>query len=92
MYIWITFVVPISQDYQTWCDLRQLEENVGQRYLSHESDDERWEQFRRERNLARWQDTGMKGVNETYKLGKSRSERTVNASSWICVVFLVFIF
>ncbi|XP_056021624.1 serine/threonine-protein kinase D1-like isoform X4 [Ostrea edulis] len=69
------------QDYQTWCDLRQLEENVGQRYLSHESDDERWEQFRRERNLARWQDTGMKGVNETYKLGKSRSERTVNASS-----------
>ncbi|XP_056021625.1 serine/threonine-protein kinase D1-like isoform X5 [Ostrea edulis] len=71
----------LIQDYQTWCDLRQLEENVGQRYLSHESDDERWEQFRRERNLARWQDTGMKGVNETYKLGKSRSERTVNASS-----------
>ncbi|XP_062588155.1 serine/threonine-protein kinase D3-like isoform X1 [Saccostrea cucullata] len=69
------------QDYQTWCDLRQLEENVGQRFLSHESDDERWEQFRKEKNLARWQDIGMKGVNETYKLGKSRSERTINASS-----------
>jgi protein kinase D len=77
----VTFAFPVCQDYQTWCDLRQLEENVGQRYLSHESDDERWEQFRREKNLARWQDTGMKGVNETYKLGKSRSERTVNASS-----------
>lgn len=69
------------QDYQTWCDLRQLEENVGQRYLSHESDDERWEQFRKEKNLGRWQDIGMKGVNETYKYGKWRSDRTVNASS-----------
>jgi hypothetical protein len=33
----------------------------------------------------------MKGVNETYKLGKSRSERTVNASSWFSVVSVVFI-
>ncbi|XP_034323160.1 serine/threonine-protein kinase D3 isoform X3 [Magallana gigas] len=71
----------LMQDYQTWCDLRQLEENVGQRYLSHESDDERWEQFRKEKNLGRWQDIGMKGVNETYKYGKWRSDRTVNASS-----------
>lgn len=54
---------------------------MGQRYLSHESDDERWEQFRKEKNLGRWQDIGMKGVNETYKYGKWRSDRTVNASS-----------
>ncbi|XP_015113925.1 serine/threonine-protein kinase D3 [Diachasma alloeum] len=30
------------QDYQTWCDLRQLEAQVGCRYLTHESDDARW--------------------------------------------------
>ncbi|KAK0087167.1 hypothetical protein PV325_001619 [Microctonus aethiopoides] len=30
------------QDYQTWCDLRQLETQVGCRYLTHESDDARW--------------------------------------------------
>lgn len=33
----------------------------------------------------------MKGVNETYKYGKWRSDRTVNASSWVAVVFLVYI-
>ncbi|KAI4484832.1 hypothetical protein M0804_007398 [Polistes exclamans] len=30
------------QDYQTWCDLRELENKVGYRYLTHESDDARW--------------------------------------------------
>ncbi|XP_047362539.1 serine/threonine-protein kinase D3 [Vespa velutina] len=30
------------QDYQTWCDLRELETKVGYRYLTHESDDARW--------------------------------------------------
>ncbi|KAK2577124.1 hypothetical protein KPH14_003286 [Odynerus spinipes] len=30
------------QDYQTWCDLRELEAKVGYRYLTHESDDARW--------------------------------------------------
>ncbi|XP_069119038.1 serine/threonine-protein kinase D1-like [Argopecten irradians] len=63
------------QDYQTWCDLRKLEEMVGQRYLTHESDDDRWEQYRKERSLKVWKDIGMKGVNETYNLSKSRSER-----------------
>ncbi|VEN36806.1 unnamed protein product [Callosobruchus maculatus] len=36
------------QDYQTWCDLRTLEGQVGVRYLTHESDDARWEQFKAE--------------------------------------------
>ncbi|PSN49780.1 Serine/threonine-protein kinase D1 [Blattella germanica] len=36
------------QDYQTWCDLRKLEMQVGNRYLTHESDDARWESFRRD--------------------------------------------
>ncbi|KAL0114046.1 hypothetical protein PUN28_011397 [Cardiocondyla obscurior] len=30
------------QDYQTWCDLRKLEQKIGYRYLTHESDDARW--------------------------------------------------
>ncbi|XP_078676043.1 serine/threonine-protein kinase D1-like isoform X6 [Branchiostoma floridae x Branchiostoma belcheri] len=36
------------QDYYTWCDLRELEGQVGSRYLTHESDDARWEAYRRE--------------------------------------------
>ncbi|CAC5421104.1 PKD [Mytilus coruscus] len=49
------------QDYQTWCDLRKLEEQVGHRYITHESDDDRWEQFRKDKALKLWQDIGMKG-------------------------------
>ncbi|XP_072025652.1 serine/threonine-protein kinase D3-like isoform X3 [Amphiura filiformis] len=33
------------QDYQTWLDLRNLEKQVNDRYLTHESDDERWEEY-----------------------------------------------
>ncbi|XP_066143838.1 serine/threonine-protein kinase D3 isoform X1 [Euwallacea fornicatus] len=36
------------QDYQTWCDLRSLENQISQRYLTHESDDARWEKYRSE--------------------------------------------
>ncbi|XP_052276453.1 serine/threonine-protein kinase D1-like isoform X2 [Dreissena polymorpha] len=54
------------QDYQTWCDLRKLEQLVGQRYLTHESDDERWETFRRERNMKVWQDVGQKENNSSF--------------------------
>ncbi|EEB13411.1 serine/threonine-protein kinase D1, putative [Pediculus humanus corporis] len=36
------------QDYQTWCDLRELEKQIGVRYLTHESDDARWASFLRE--------------------------------------------
>lgn len=39
------------QDYQTWMDLRELETQVGQRYLTHESDDARWEQYQREHSI-----------------------------------------
>lgn len=34
------------QDYQTWCDLRLLENQIGVRYLTHESDDARWERYK----------------------------------------------
>ncbi|XP_011500982.1 PREDICTED: serine/threonine-protein kinase D1 [Ceratosolen solmsi marchali] len=36
MHIWL-------QDYQTWRDLRELENRVGCRYLTHESDDAHWQ-------------------------------------------------
>ncbi|CAH1364769.1 serine/threonine-protein kinase D3 isoform X1 [Tenebrio molitor] len=36
------------QDYQTWCDLRVLENQINVRYLTHESDDARWERYRAE--------------------------------------------
>lgn len=37
------------QDYQTWCDLRELEKSTGDglRFLTHESDDARWETYQR---------------------------------------------
>ncbi|KAF2893732.1 hypothetical protein ILUMI_12426 [Ignelater luminosus] len=36
------------QDYETWCDLRTLETQIGVRYVTHESDDSRWERYRSE--------------------------------------------
>ncbi|KAJ8672906.1 hypothetical protein QAD02_004167 [Eretmocerus hayati] len=35
LHIWL-------QDYQTWSDLRELENRVGCRYMTHESDDAHW--------------------------------------------------
>ncbi|KAM6153931.1 serine/threonine-protein kinase D2 [Erethizon dorsatum] len=36
---------PWLQEYQTWLDLRELEGKMSERYITHESDDARWEQF-----------------------------------------------
>ncbi|XP_072123243.1 serine/threonine-protein kinase D1 isoform X1 [Mobula birostris] len=36
---------PWLQDYQTWLNLRELECKFGERYITHESDDARWEEF-----------------------------------------------
>ncbi|KAJ3606579.1 hypothetical protein NHX12_026100 [Muraenolepis orangiensis] len=35
---------PWLQDYQTWLDLREFETGRGERYITHESDDTRWEE------------------------------------------------
>uniref|UniRef100_A0A671W3F2 protein kinase C n=1 Tax=Sparus aurata TaxID=8175 RepID=A0A671W3F2_SPAAU len=43
--LWIQF------DYQTWLDLRELETKLGGRYITHESDDSRWQMFAREHTL-----------------------------------------
>ncbi|XP_018321505.1 serine/threonine-protein kinase D3 [Agrilus planipennis] len=37
------------QDYETWCDLRTLEKQLNVRYLTHESDDARWERYQTNR-------------------------------------------
>ncbi|KPM09694.1 serine/threonine-protein kinase D3-like protein [Sarcoptes scabiei] len=38
-------------DYYIWCDLRRLEKQVGIRWLTHESDEERWEDYRLKNKL-----------------------------------------
>jgi len=43
--------LPPLQDHQTWLDMRELECKMGERYLTHESDDPRWEQFTQGRIL-----------------------------------------
>lgn len=40
----------LAQEYQTWLDLRELEGKMGERYITHESDDARWDQFVAERH------------------------------------------
>lgn len=40
------------QDYQTWLDLREFETRIGERYITHESDDARWEEHAYEHNLV----------------------------------------
>ncbi|KAF7704416.1 hypothetical protein HF521_021488 [Silurus meridionalis] len=42
---------PWLQDYQTWLDLREFETRRGERYITHESDDARWEEFADEHSL-----------------------------------------
>ena len=38
------------QDYQCWCDLRQLENKLNTRWLTHQSDDNRCEAHERSDN------------------------------------------
>uniref|UniRef100_A0A667Z7K1 Serine/threonine-protein kinase n=1 Tax=Myripristis murdjan TaxID=586833 RepID=A0A667Z7K1_9TELE len=45
------FLFLLSQDYQTWLDLRELETKLGERYITHESDDSRWQMFARDHTL-----------------------------------------
>ncbi|XP_062849449.1 protein kinase D4 [Trichomycterus rosablanca] len=43
---------PWLQNFQLWCDLRMFEQRLGHRYLTHESDDERWRHHAQEKNLT----------------------------------------
>ncbi|KAJ6217177.1 hypothetical protein RDWZM_008334, partial [Blomia tropicalis] len=42
---------PWLDDYSVWCDLRTLEHKLKIRWLTHESDEERWEEYRIRNNL-----------------------------------------
>ncbi|TRY92834.1 hypothetical protein DNTS_024899 [Danionella cerebrum] len=42
---------PWLQDYQMWLDLREFETRRGERYITHESDDARWERYAHEHCL-----------------------------------------
>ncbi|XP_052475739.1 serine/threonine-protein kinase D3 [Carassius gibelio] len=42
---------PWLQDYQMWLDLREFETRRGERYITHESDDARWEKYASEHSL-----------------------------------------
>uniref|UniRef100_A0A3Q3NPF1 Protein kinase D4 n=1 Tax=Labrus bergylta TaxID=56723 RepID=A0A3Q3NPF1_9LABR len=39
------------QDFQLWCDLRDFEQRMGCRYLTHYGDEERWTRYAKERGL-----------------------------------------
>ncbi|XP_074555478.1 protein kinase D4 isoform X2 [Halichoeres trimaculatus] len=43
---------PWLQDYQLWCDLREFEQKVGCRYLTHQGDEERWTKYTQDRGLS----------------------------------------
>lgn len=47
----IPLFASFAQDYQTWLDLRELESKMGERYITHESDDSRWQTFAQEHTL-----------------------------------------
>ncbi|TDG99630.1 hypothetical protein EPR50_G00196060 [Perca flavescens] len=42
---------PWLQDFQLWCDLREFEQRMGCRYLTHRGDEERWLRYAQERGL-----------------------------------------
>ncbi|XP_034017970.1 serine/threonine-protein kinase D3-like [Thalassophryne amazonica] len=42
---------PWLQDYQTWLDLREFETRCGERYITHESDDTRWDEHADQKGL-----------------------------------------
>uniref|UniRef100_A0A673MUL1 Serine/threonine-protein kinase n=1 Tax=Sinocyclocheilus rhinocerous TaxID=307959 RepID=A0A673MUL1_9TELE len=58
------------QDYQAWLDLRELESKLGERYITHESDDSRWQQYARDHtlpyppHLEGAEDADMQGLTE----------------------------
>ncbi|XP_040887311.1 protein kinase D4 [Toxotes jaculatrix] len=42
---------PWLQDFQLWCDLREFEQRIGCRYLTHQGDEERWIRYAQEKDL-----------------------------------------
>ena len=57
-----------------WCDLRKLESAVGERYLTHESDDARWEEYRRKNKVETWEHVGHKGIGKDDMVAFSKAK------------------
>jgi len=70
----LIIIVMQRQDYQCWCDLRKLELQVGERFLTHASDDSRWNQYRLDHGLPDWSKYGHANitVNDRFNFNKSR--------------------
>ncbi|XP_015279597.1 PREDICTED: serine/threonine-protein kinase D2 [Gekko japonicus] len=62
------------QDYQTWLDLRELETRMAERYITHESDDARWEQFAAEHSLPYPDHLRVRRLDEEDEEGEQRQE------------------
>jgi len=75
------------QDYQCWCDLRMLESRVGERYLTHESDDTRWNDYRVANGLPEWDLLGLRGTSKDDAVNFGRSHKKTN-KRW-CVYWCV---
>ncbi|XP_052003223.1 protein kinase D4 isoform X2 [Xyrauchen texanus] len=43
---------PWFQNFQLWCDLREFEQRMGMRYLTHEADDKHWRSHAQEKSLS----------------------------------------
>lgn len=46
-----SIIDPWLDDYEVYCDLRRLEAKLGVRWLTHESDEDRWDNYRIMKNL-----------------------------------------
>ena len=48
----IASISRLAQGYELWSDIRLLEREFGQRYLTHESDDARWSDYERDKGIV----------------------------------------
>jgi len=69
-----TGVFVFWQDYRCWCDLRKLELRVGERFLTHESNDIYWSNYSRDHDLPAWQQHGHADLtdDDRFNFNKSR--------------------
>ncbi|XP_078462428.1 serine/threonine-protein kinase D3-like isoform X1 [Lampetra fluviatilis] len=70
---------PWLQDYPTWLQLRELELRLGERYITHESDDARWQEYARDRDLPF-------PVHLRDSLDHSAVAAALSAARWSCAV------
>jgi len=55
-----------------------LESRVGERYLTHESDDVRWNEYRVANSLPEWDLLGLRGTSKDDTFSFSKSHKKTN--------------